>query len=254
MMRRSNTSRARVCTLLVAVLALLVAQMPLQAAEPKVPARPAPDGIAVAILGPGVDYREPLIADRLARDGEGDLISWDFADGDNRPFEDAVNGQGTPFARAMLNATATAILVIVREKPGDPQAFGHMMSFVAKTPARIVVWPGAQPARPDWPILIEATKRFRDHLFIIPRDPGGKPASLAPLAATANVVIVDVTQALASGAPPAAPVLLGAAARAVDKLTADANRPISAIAADIRNEIAGAAGAWTSTITPNRPR
>ena len=148
-------------TVLLAGLAL--AGAPSRAAEPKVPPAPAPDGVAVAILGPGVDYRAPSLVRRLARDGEGDLISWDFADADNRPFEAPPADAGTRFAQDLAAAAAGATLVIVRERPGDPQAFGHMMSFVAKTPARIVVWPSAAPDRPDWAILLEAagqTDRF----------------------------------------------------------------------------------------------
>ena len=64
-----------------------------QASEPKVPAGLDPGGTAIAILGDGIDYTKPVIAKRLARDGEGDLIAWDFVDNDIRPY--AKDGQTT---------------------------------------------------------------------------------------------------------------------------------------------------------------
>ncbi len=232
---------------------LLVGLLPVRASEPKVPPAPAPDGIAVAILGPGVDYRVPALRDRLARDGEGDLISWDFADGDIRPFEDALAGRGTPYALAVLNAHAAATLVFVRERLGDPQAFGHMMSFVAKTPARIVMWPDARPTRPDWPILSEAVRRFKDHLFIIPRVKGLRPEAFAPLAASANVVLVDLEPVPATGAPgPIATSLAVAAGMAAERLSGDHLRPVAQIATDIRTQMMAQPGAWKPVIAPKR--
>jgi hypothetical protein len=234
--------------------ALFVGLVPVQASEPKVPPATSPDGVAVAILGPGVDYRVPALRDRLARDGEGDLISWDFADGDIRPFEDALPGRGTPYALAVLNANAAATLVFVREKPGDPQSFGHMMSFVAKTPARIVMWPDARPTRPDWPILIEAAKRFRKHLFIIPRDVGAEPGPFAPLGALANIILVDVqrTPSTATATLPAT-ALSAAAGRAAQLLAKGSTRSIPEIAADIRKEMVAKPNAWQPAIVRNRP-
>jgi hypothetical protein len=250
-MTRTNSACALGHLAIAVLVALLTAAGPLSAAEPRVPAAPAPDGVAVAVLGPGVDYRVPLVRDRFARDGEGDLIGWDFADGDNRPFEQARAGRGTPYAVALLNANPAATLVIVREKPGDPQAFGHMMSFVVKTPARIVVWPDARPVRPDWPILVEAVNRFRHHLFIVPREEGGRPLPYAALVGAPNVILVDVAQA-PTNAPSAAPALFAAAGRAAQELAANAARPIAEFAAVVRNAIAASANARQPAVVPNR--
>jgi hypothetical protein len=164
-----------VCTL--ALLPLIASLTAAAATEPRVPPAPAPVGVAIALLGPGVDYRAPELVGRLARDGEGDLIAWDFVDGDIRPFETG-GVTGTERAKALAASAPAARLVIVKENPGDPQAFGHMMTFVTRTPARVIVWPDAAPARPDWPILLEAVKRFPDHLFLLPRPPGAKAADL----------------------------------------------------------------------------
>src|SRR5262249_13897079 len=60
-----------------------------QGRKPKLPAGLDPGGVAIAILSTGIDYRAADIAQRLARDGEGDLIGWDLVDRDNRPFNEA---------------------------------------------------------------------------------------------------------------------------------------------------------------------
>lgn len=156
---------------LISVLLSAVLAAPALASEPKEPPVPpgltAPGAVMVALLGPGIDYRLPEFKGRLARDGEGDLISWDFSDGDNKPF--AEGGVGTEVAKIMAGLAPQAQLVIVRERIGDRQAFGHMMTFVGNTPARIVVWlDGENVVRPDWSILAQAVERFHDHLFIIP--------------------------------------------------------------------------------------
>ena len=173
---------------LLVALAVLPGSDVVFATEHKVPAARPPAGIAIALLGPGVDYRAPELIGRLARDGEGELIAQDFADGDLRPFE-ATGTVGTERARVLAGRAPGVRLVIIKEKPRDPQAFGHMMSFVARTPARVVVWPDADPERPDWPILLEAVRRFPGHLFLFPRPAATDASGLADLDKAANVVM-----------------------------------------------------------------
>ena len=57
-----------------------------QGRKPKLPPGLDPGGVAIAILSTGIDYPSSDIAQRLARDGEGELIGWDLVDRDNRPF------------------------------------------------------------------------------------------------------------------------------------------------------------------------
>ena len=140
--------------------------------EPRIPAGADPGGIAIALLGYGADYTQPDIAARLARDGEGVPIAWDFADNDNRPF--AKLGRGTADARTLISAAAKnpggeVRIILVKQATADPVALGRMVAFSARTPARIIVWPDANPKRPDWPILTVAAKRFPHILFVIPR-------------------------------------------------------------------------------------
>jgi hypothetical protein len=171
------------------------------AKEPRVPPGLSPVGaVTIALLGHGIDYRLPSLRNRLARDGEGVPISWDLTDNDTRPFAPA-GGLGTQAAEMIARLAPKAQLMIVKERPGDPQSLGHMLTFVAKTPARIIVWLDAKPSRPDWPILAEAVQRFGDRLFIIPIDGSSphldrKPA-YAGIRRANNVVVVASGQSRA---------------------------------------------------------
>lgn len=148
--------------------------------EPSVPPADDPGGITVALLGDGADYTDPVIAGCLARDGEGDPIAWDFTDDDLRPY--AADGPGTADATSLCRDKPGLRLIVVKELPGDPSAFGHMMVFAARTPARIVVWPDGHPKRSDWRILGDASRQFPNLLFIAPAPPLPPPgaATLKP--------------------------------------------------------------------------
>ncbi len=145
--------------------------------EPPLPADEDPGGPVLAIFGRGVDYTNPTIAAHLARDGEGEAIGWDFTDNDIRPY--APPGPGTHALVHMLTQHKTLRLIILKEKPGDTSAFGHMMTFTQHTPARIIVWLTGTPTRPDWPILQAAAKHFPTRLFIVPAPPS-PPAQTTP--------------------------------------------------------------------------
>ena len=151
--------------------------------EPAVPAGLDPGGIAIALLGSGVDYTRAEIAGALARDGEGDPIAWDFTDNDIMPY--AATGPGTADAAYFAGAGASIRLVIVKEPAANPAAIGHMAAFTIRTPARILVWPDGAPNRPDWPVLFQAAQRFADRLFIVPAPGAGQSGKAKP---TDNIV------------------------------------------------------------------
>ncbi|MFT5507525.1 MAG: hypothetical protein ACI89J_000589 [Hyphomicrobiaceae bacterium] len=194
--------------LLAAAMATIALVGPATAKEPRVPPGLNPGGVAVALLGPGVDYRLPEIAKRLARDGEGDLIGWDFTDNDTKPF--AESGPGMRWVQMLAVWAPKAVAVVVKEAPGDPNALGRLIQFALKTPAKIIVWPAASPKRPDWPILAEAVLRFPDRLFIIPSydryDIGKMPAQAG--SAAANLITVDYVTGQQDGLPRVADIVM----------------------------------------------
>jgi hypothetical protein len=154
----------RISGLLIALLPLVPAASS-QESNPRLPAGRDPGGVAVALVTTGLDYTQPEIAARLARDGEGELIGWDFVDNDNRPF---AAGEGTERARRLLEVYAQARLVPVRVKPGDPNSLAQAVAFVSRTPARILAIPFSSANRADWEPFRQAAERLgKDILFVL---------------------------------------------------------------------------------------
>ena len=65
-MRRGSWFVQLAGVLLLAVLAVVVPGTRAAANEPPVPSGVGPGGVTVALLGPGIDYRKPELARRLA--------------------------------------------------------------------------------------------------------------------------------------------------------------------------------------------
>ena len=171
-------------------LLLALSSGPAKASEPKVPPGLDPGGIAIALLGDGIDYTKPAIAKRLARDGEGDLIAWDFADNDIRPYAQA--GKTTADAEYIIATTDAISLIVVKEPASKAAAIGQMATFVVRTPARVIAWPDGRPDRLDWPVLFQAALRFKDRLFVVPGPV--RPADVAKV--TDNIVFATPGQGI----------------------------------------------------------
>jgi hypothetical protein len=160
-----------------ALAALLALGQAVFAADPKLPAGQDPGGIAVAIIGGGVDYTLPGIATRVARDGEGELIGWDVVEDDRAPFAvrpadaSSASVDGTAHAELVLQAYNKGRLVPVRVAPGDPQALAKAVAFVAGTPARIVAIAQPLDSALMRMVIRQAAERFKDHVFIVTGDP-----------------------------------------------------------------------------------
>jgi hypothetical protein len=175
-----------------------------QEKKPLVPPGRDPGGVAIALIGTGIDYTVPEVAQRLARDGEGELIGWDVADKDRRPFDKSSGrtrpewgGDGTLVANLLLG-TRSVRLVPVRVDPGDPASLARAIAFVAQTPARVAVLPMWGTTREDWESFRQAAMRFKDVLIIVPA--GAEPVYPAALALD-NVLAVEqgTTSANAAG-------------------------------------------------------
>ena len=144
-----------------------------QEAAPRVPSGLDPGGVAVALFSTGIDYTVPHIAARLARDGEGEIIAWDFEANDNRPFDKSRGhtppewgGDATSIASAMLE-DARVRIVAIRIIPSDFASLARAIAFTAQTPARIAVVPMWSSRREDWDGFAQAASHFKDVLFIV---------------------------------------------------------------------------------------
>lgn len=158
-------------------------------AGPRLPPGQDPGGTALALIGGGLDYLAPGVVERVARDGEGELVGWDFVDQDQSPYVAAGYGGGSDAtldeaAAALLATYRYSRLVPIRVPPGDPGALARAIAFAAGSPARVIALalPMTEPTLRE--VVRQAASRFRDHLFVVaslpPRDASSSsPASVA---------------------------------------------------------------------------
>ena len=166
--------------------------------DPPLPPGRDPGGVAIALIGTGIDYALPEVARWLARDGEGELIGWDFVDNDNRPYHasgdaGAWGGDGNALVRAI--GAAGRRIVPVRIDPDDPRSLARAVAFVAHTPARIVVVPAWSGKQSDWGPFRQAAIHFKDLLFFVAAGDEGKDIDREPVwpaaFGLANVLVVS---------------------------------------------------------------
>jgi hypothetical protein len=172
-------------------------------ADPPVPPGRDPGGRAVALIGGGIDYTRANIAQMLARDGEGEIIGYDFIDDDRRPY--ASSGD-TLTAELLLQEGQAATLIVLRANLAATVAAGRAIRYSAESPSRITLF--AEPlSNVDHAALVTAAaSRFTEQLFVavlsadsgsvevaqrsnlVVVTPAGQPARLADLA----VAVEDV--------------------------------------------------------------
>lgn len=169
------------------------------AKKPPVPPGVDPGGVAVAIVGLGVDYTKLEIAKRLARDGEGEIIGWDFVDGDRRPYavgaSEAERAVLQRFVPPLLEPQVPSRLAVFRANSRDRVSVAQTLSFVSKSPARIVLLPGGFPESPgpDFEFLAAVSKQFPELLVIVPAGDQGAELDAAWRETLANVVVVSAS-------------------------------------------------------------
>ena len=166
--------------IVILALSLAAAGAVAQSAKPRVPPGADPGGVAVAYIGGGVQYTLAAIASRLARDGEGEIIGWDFIAGDRRPYPqcaqaDTACGNGFRIPFTIIRQSAGR-LVVARADISAPQTVVEAVKFVRRGPAKIVVLDAAAGANVK--LLGEAAERYSELLFI-----SAPPTDDGPLAA-----------------------------------------------------------------------
>jgi hypothetical protein len=177
-----------------------------QTKKPPLPPGRDPGGVAIALLTTGIDYTSPHIAQRLARDGEGELIGFDLVDNDNRPFGSSSiatpanwGGDGTTLATNLLDPIMGARLVPVRVDPRDPVSLARAVAFIAQTPARIVAVPMWSPSKEDWQPFRQAAEHFSQLLFVVAAGDDGRDLDKDPVYPAAfalpNVLVVTAARA-----------------------------------------------------------
>jgi hypothetical protein len=158
-----------------------------QTKKPRLPPGRDPGGVAIAVLSTGIDYTRAEIAARLARDGEGEIIGWNFVDNDSRPFASSLNpmpanwgGDGSVLAAQI--GVAGVRLIPVRIDPGKPATLARAIAFVARTPARIVLVPMWSEQAETWAPFRQAVEQHPE-LLVVTAASGAKAGSDAAVTA-----------------------------------------------------------------------
>lgn len=156
--------------------------------NPPVPAGQDPGGVAVALIDSGLNYTLHQFAQRLARDRSGNLLGYDFADNDTRPYDlDPSRSalfpihHGTAVASIIIREAPKARLIPMRY-PGRVMAkFADVVKAIANGPARIVSMPlGGNEAGP-WLAFRQAVKSHPELLFIVSAGNNGRDIDERPI-------------------------------------------------------------------------
>jgi hypothetical protein len=155
--------------LLAACLMPALGPAPALAKDPKVPPAKDASGAPVALVASGIDYTDAALTGRLARDGEGNIVGWDFVDNDIFPFSrDAASNA----LAKLLVANAGVKLVPVRVGEGDYRGVGGAAGFVSHTPVTVVAVTLSSGRKEDWDVFAQAAQHFRQLLFVVPAGDG----------------------------------------------------------------------------------
>ena len=152
-----------------AMVLALAAVAPAFAADDDPPLPPGRDagGTPVAIVGPGIDYTREGLPARLARDGEGEIIGYDFVGNDRRPY-DIDSAEQRRIVDPVLGEGQTTTLIAVRYDDGDVLSLGKALNYAGATPAKIILMARPPNGEKTMSMIASAARHFRDRLFVVP--------------------------------------------------------------------------------------
>ncbi len=180
--------------------------------DPPVPPATDPGGIAVALIDAGVNYLLPEINERLARDGDGGLIGYDYWDMDERPFD--ANPARSPFfpqrhgtrvASVILSEAPRSRLLPYRYPRPDLSRMAALVADAASHGARIVNLAMGSNKPEPWRAFAAAMAEHPDILFVVSagndnRDLDRRPVYPASLEAD-NMLVITSADGFGEPAP-----------------------------------------------------
>lgn len=195
--------------------AVVLANRPVDAEPLNVAPGSDPGGIAVAVILPPFPLGSAVVREKLARDGEGVAIGWDFS---KRPKSSEAGVSNTEYQPAPQIVTALTGRSNIRLVPAfvdrlRPSTWAQAIAFIARTPARIVVIPFATDTESDWVAFRAAAEYFPNLLFVVPaqisdRKPGDEAKTDDALGYPAKFHLPNVLSVSASAIPEADLVLV----------------------------------------------
>ncbi|MFP6732031.1 MAG: S8 family serine peptidase [Alphaproteobacteria bacterium] len=156
--------------------------------NPAVPPADDPGGITVALIDSGVNYLLPEINRRLARDGAGKLLGYDYWDMDDRPYD--ANPARSPFfpqrhgtrvASVILAEARATRLIPYRYPRPDLSRLKALVGDAVAHGARIVnLAMGSNKSEP-WRAFAEAMAENPDVLFVVSAGNDGRDLDRRPV-------------------------------------------------------------------------
>ena len=176
--------------------------------NPPVPDGTDPGGVPVALVDSGVNYLLPGIGRRLARDGNGKILGYDYWDLDWRPFD--ANPAGSPFflrrhgtrtASLLLREAPQARLVPYRYPRPDMDRMTDLVDHAAGLGVRIVNLSMGSNDRSEWAAFEAAARRHPRILFVLSAGNNGRNIDERPVfpAALALDNLITVTSSEPDG-------------------------------------------------------
>ena len=162
-----------------------------------------PGGVRVALVDSGLAYDLPLFRNRLARDGEGRPLGYDFWDLDPWPYDgDTSRGpflpirHGTAVASVLAWEAPDAALIPFRYPRPDMSRMGELVHRAAGAGARILAMPLGSRNPEDWREFEDALASH-DILAVVSAGNDGRDIDRDPVypAASALENILVVTSA-----------------------------------------------------------
>ena len=178
--------------------------------NPSVPGGTESGAVRVGLVDSGVNYLLPEIASRLARDGDGALVGFDFWDLDARPFDSnparsAFHPQrhGTRTASLLLEEAPVAALVPYRYPRNDMSRMRRLVEHAAAAGVRIVNLSMGSRRLSEWADFEAAARGHPQMLFVVSAGNDGADIDEAPVYPASLKLdnLLTVTSADDSGLP-----------------------------------------------------
>ncbi len=159
--------------------------------------------LLVALIDSGVNYLLPQINDALARDADGQLLGYDFWDGDNLPFDShpsasafSVQRHGTRTAALFLEESPFVTLVPFRYPRGNMHRMESLLKRIDELGITLVGMPLGGNRRDDWEVFYQQAQQYPHILFVVSagnneRDIGQQPVYPAALDLPNMVVVTS---------------------------------------------------------------
>ena len=153
-----------------------------QGGEPAIP------GVGVAMLDAGVNYLLPSIAERLARNADGEILGFDYWDMDDRPFDaNPVRSpffpqrHGTQTASLLLDEAPVARLVPYRYPRPDMMRMTDLIQQAADDGVVILNISLGSNRKQEWSAFENAAVAHPDMLFVVSAGNNGRDIDSQPV-------------------------------------------------------------------------